>query len=130
MAAVVTDVTSCHTRAAALRRGRNGVFTLNAPESQSRRRLLKKLALAASVGTLASVPLRAADLPLLDVNDPAAKAVKYVEDTAKVKESQGNRCDACGLYAGKDGTVEGPCQIFKGKAVKAAGWCSAWVPQE
>ena len=101
---------------------------MNAPESQSRRRLLKKLALA--LGTLASVPLRAADLPLLDVNDPAAKAVKYVEDTTKVKESQGNRCDTCGLYAGKDGTVEGPCQIFKGKAVKAAGWCSSWVPQE
>jgi DNA-directed RNA polymerase subunit H (RpoH/RPB5) len=103
---------------------------LNAPESESRRRLLKKLALAASVSTLASAQLRAADLPLIDVNDPAAKAVKYVEDTKTVKESQGNRCDTCSLYAGKDGTTQGPCQILPGKAVKAAGWCTAWAPQE
>ena len=103
--------------------------SLNAPESESRRRLLKKLALAASVGTLATSQLRAADLPLIAESDPAAKAVKYVEDTTKVKEAQGNRCDTCALYAGKDGSVQGPCQIFKGKSVKAAGWCTAWAPQ-
>jgi hypothetical protein len=103
---------------------------LNAPESESRRRLLKQLALAASVSTLASTQLRAADLPLIDVNDPVAKAVKYVEDTKTVKESEGNRCDTCSLYGGKDGTTQGPCLIFKGKAVKAAGWCSSWAPQE
>jgi hypothetical protein len=102
---------------------------LNAPESESRRRLLKKLALAASVGSLASAQLRAADLPLIAESDPAAKAVKYVEDTTKANEAQGNRCDTCGLYSGKDGSTQGPCQIFKGKAVKAAGWCNAWVAQ-
>ena len=86
--------------------------------------------LAASVGTLTSTQLRASeDLPVLSVDDPAAKAVKYVEDTKKVKESDGNRCDTCSLYNGKDGVAQGPCQLFKGKAVKAAGWCSAWAPQ-
>ncbi|MEJ1963276.1 MAG: high-potential iron-sulfur protein [Gammaproteobacteria bacterium] len=102
---------------------------MNAPESESRRRLLRRLALAASVGSLASTPLLADELPLIAESDPAAKAVKYVEDTKKVKESEGNRCDTCSLYAGKDGAPQGPCQIFKGKSVKAAGWCTAWAPQ-
>ena len=103
---------------------------LSSPEFESRRRLLRNLALAASVGTIASTRLRAAEeLPLLSVDDPAAKAVKYVEDAKKVKEAQGNTCANCSLYNGKDGSVQGPCQIIKGKAVKAAGWCNAWAPQ-
>jgi hypothetical protein len=106
---------------------------VNPPDSTSRRRLLKRIALAASIGSVASATLRAADpppeLPLIPVSDPAAKAVKYVEDASKVKEAEGNRCDTCSLYSGKDGAAQGPCQIFKGKAVKAAGWCTAWAPQ-
>src|ERR1700752_4850006 len=99
---------------------------LSSPESESRRRLLRNIALAASVGTLATAQLRAAgELPLIAVDDPAAKAVKYVEDAKKAKEAQNNTCANCGLYTGKDGSVQGPCQIFKGKAVKAAGWCNA-----
>jgi len=27
------------------------------------------------------------------------------------------------------GSAQGPCQLFAGKQVKAAGWCSAWAPQ-
>ena len=104
--------------------------TLSSPESESRRRLLRNIALAASIGTLASTQLRAAeDLPLISVDDPAAKAVKYVEDAKKVKEAESNTCANCSLYNGKDGSPQGPCQIFKGKAVKAAGWCNAWAPQ-
>ncbi len=102
------------------------------PDSTSRRVLLKRIALAASIGAVATANLRAsdaADLPLIAENDPVATAVKYVEDGSKVKEAEGNRCDTCSLYAGKDGAVQGPCQIFKGKAVKAAGWCASWAPQ-
>src|SRR6185436_11366283 len=80
---------------------------LSSPESESRRRLLRTIALAASVGTLASTQLRAAEeLPLLAVDDPVAKAVKYVEDATKVKEAEGNNCANCSLYNGKDGTVQ------------------------
>jgi hypothetical protein len=101
---------------------------LSSPENESRRRLLRNIALAASA--IASTQLRAAEeLPLISVNDPAAKAVKYVEDAKKVKEAENNNCANCSLYNGKDGAVQGPCQIFKGKAVKAAGWCNAWAPQ-
>jgi hypothetical protein len=102
---------------------------VNQPDSTSRRDLLKRIALAASVGAVASTSARAQDLPLIAESDPVAKAVKYVEDASKLKEAEGNRCDTCSLYSGKDGAAQGPCQIFKGKAVKAAGWCSAWAPQ-
>jgi len=85
--------------------------------------------LAASVGTLAAATARAADDPLIAESDPVAKAVKYVEDATKVKESEGNRCDTCSLYTGKDGATQGGCTIFKGKQVKAAGWCASWAPQ-
>jgi hypothetical protein len=102
---------------------------LNSPESISRRTLLKRIALAASTGMVATANLRAADLPLIAENDPVAKAVKYIEDGTKAKEAEGHRCDTCSLYSGKDGAAQGPCQIFKGKAVKAAGWCASWAPQ-
>jgi hypothetical protein len=102
---------------------------VSAPEDLSRRRLFKRLALAASLGALASVPLRAAEAPLIAEDDPQAKAVKYVEDGTKVKEAAGNRCDTCSLYQGRDGAPQGGCQIFKGKDVKAAGWCASWAPQ-
>lgn len=100
----------------------------------SRRRVLRNIALAASVGTLvntlgATQGRAAEDLPLISESDPVAKAVKYVEDGSKVKEATGNRCDTCSLYQGKDGSAQGGCQLFKGKLVKAAGWCNAWAGQ-
>jgi len=91
--------------------------------------LLRKIALAASLSTLATAQLRADDMPLISEADPEAKAVKYVEDAAKAKEAAGNRCDTCSLYLGHDGSTQGGCQIFKGKQVKAAGWCASWAPQ-
>jgi hypothetical protein len=97
----------------------------------TRRHLLRRLAAAAS---LASVVIgrcaQAADAPLIAVDDPAAKAVKYVEDAAKSKEAKaGSTCANCGLYQGKEGARTGPCQLFPGKSVTAAGWCSSWAPQ-
>jgi len=67
---------------------------------------------------------------MLSVDDPAAKAVKYVEDATKAKRAAAdNTCANCGLYTGKTGDKAGPCQIFPGKRVVAAGWCSSWAPQ-
>jgi hypothetical protein len=72
----------------------------------------------------------AAPAPLLDPGSAEAKAVKYVEDASKASgATAGSRCANCGLYQGPDGSTEGPCQLFAGKAVKAAGWCSSWAPQ-
>jgi hypothetical protein len=83
---------------------------------------------------LAAARARAADAApaaaLLDAGSAEAQAVKYVEDAARASgATPGSRCANCGLYQGADGSIQGPCQIFPGKAVKAAGWCSSWAPQ-
>jgi High potential iron-sulfur protein len=101
--------------------------------SLSRRRLLQRVALGLSVAPMAAGPLRtalAAPAPLLPVSAPEAKAVKYVEDARTAKDAQpGNNCANCGLYQGAEGSTQGPCQLFPGKDVKAAGWCNKWAPQ-
>jgi High potential iron-sulfur protein len=103
-------------------------------ESMSRRRLLQRLALGVSLAPVAAVKVRgarAADaaLPLLSVGAPEAKAVHYTENAKTAKEAGANTCASCGLYQGANGSAQGPCQIFPGKAVKAAGWCSSWAGQ-
>jgi hypothetical protein len=99
----------------------------------SRRSLLRGVAAGATVTgftALHSRAARAADSPLISENDPAAKAVKYVDDASRAKGAKpGSTCANCGLYQGKDGAKSGPCQIFPGKSVTAAGWCSSWAPQ-
>ncbi|HUO20511.1 MAG TPA: high-potential iron-sulfur protein [Steroidobacteraceae bacterium] len=72
----------------------------------------------------------AAAEPLLDPGSAQARALKYVEDAAKASgAAAGSRCATCALYQGPYGSTQGPCQLFPGKAVKAAGWCSSWAPQ-
>jgi len=102
--------------------------------SLSRRRLLQRLALGVSLAPVAAATLRAkadeAELPLLPVSAPEAKAVHYVEDAKAAKGAAPDaNCANCGLYQGADGSAQGPCQLFPGKAVKAAGWCSSWAAQ-
>ena len=100
--------------------------------SVPRRRLLQRLALGACVLPLGSGvrSTLAASSPLLSVDAPEAKAVKYVEN-ARVAQgaASGSSCANCALYQGPDGSTQGPCQLFPGKDVKAAGWCSSWAPQ-
>ena len=113
---------------------KKSVTTIGALASPSRRRLLKRLALGAALLPVAEGAWGAAFAPaptaLLSVDAPEAKAVHYVED---VKDAQGatagSRCGNCGLYQGVNGATQGPCQLFAGKEVKEAGWCSSWVPQ-
>ena len=99
----------------------------------SRRRWLRSLALGVTVAPLAILWLReasGADGPLLNPAEPAAKAVRYVEDARRAKgATPGSTCANCALYLGATGSAQGACQIFAGKQVKAAGWCSSWAPQ-
>jgi High potential iron-sulfur protein len=101
--------------------------------SRSRRRLLQRLALGTSVVPLAAAAWRtslAASAPLLSVDAPEAKAVKYVEEAKGAQgATPGSNCASCALYQGPAGSTQGPCQLFPGKDVKAAGWCSSWAPQ-
>jgi len=102
-------------------------------DRQSRRRFVSKLLLGATLTPLATAHLtssRAADLPLLSPDDPEARKVKYTEDASTAKgATKGNNCGTCALYEGTYQSTQGPCQIFPGKHVKAAGWCSSWAPQ-
>jgi hypothetical protein len=99
----------------------------------SRRKLLTRLAVGVGLAPLAAVSVPralAAEAPLLAVSAPEAKAVKYVENAGQAKEAlPGNTCANCALYQGAYGSAQGPCQLFPGKDVKAAGWCSSWAPQ-
>jgi High potential iron-sulfur protein len=100
---------------------------------RSRRRLLQKLAIGVPLLPLAAYPLNAAlaaDAPLLSPDAKEAKAVKYVEDASKAQGAvPGSTCANCAVYQGHSGAPTGPCQIFPGKQVRAAGWCSSWAPQ-
>jgi hypothetical protein len=99
----------------------------------SRRRLVQRLALAAALTPVGAAAWRCAlagSAPLLSVSAPEAKAVKYVEDAKHAQgATPGSNCANCSLYQGAEGSVQGPCQLFSGKEVKAAGWCSSWAPQ-
>jgi len=73
-----------------------------------------------------------ADLPHLDVKDPAAVAQGYAEDAALVDQKKypkfvkGSSCDNCLLLQGKEGESYRPCDLFPGKSVSAKGWCNGW----
>lgn len=101
--------------------------------AMSRRSLLRSVAAGATLASVAALrpgTAGAADGPLISESDPTAKAVKYVDDVKKALGAKpGNTCANCALYQGKDGAKSGPCQIFPGKSVTAAGWCSSWAPQ-
>lgn len=99
------------------------------PVDESRRRLLKKVALGTVLIPIAGATLRAAaaDLPQVTADDPLAKALKYVSEAGKASEAKpGSTCANCALYQG--GTAaQGGCLLFPGKAVTAKGWCSSWT---
>lgn len=93
--------------------------------------------------TLAVVPVAAvltpsvagaSDMPQLAEDDPTAMALGYVHNADDVDQSKwtrfeaGQNCANCNLIQGDEGEWRG-CPIFAGKAVNAAGWCSAWVPK-
>lgn len=99
--------------------------------NHSRRHVLKRAALGALLLPLAALGARAAfaaDTPLVTEDDPTAKALKYVTDASKgVGAKPGSKCANCNFYQGAAGSAQGPCQLFPGKAVKAAGWCASWT---
>ena len=107
---------------------------MGAEITASRRALLQRVALGASLLVPLAIGVRrtarAAPAPLLSVSAPEAQAVKYVEDArAAPAATAGSNCASCALYQGPQGSTQGPCQLFPGKDVKAAGWCSSWAPQ-
>jgi hypothetical protein len=102
----------------------------------TRRVLVKNLAAAA--GAAAFLPSRravSAELPRLDVNDPAAVAQGYVlnasqADTKKYPQyTKGSNCENCLQLQGTAGNTYRPCTLFPGKLVSVAGWCKGWAAE-
>ena len=66
-------------------------------------------------------------------SDPQAKSLGYVANASKADKAKfpkfaaGENWGSWSLYQGKAGAPAGPCPIFAGKDVAAAGWCSAYV---
>ena len=99
-----------------------------------RRRLLKNVLLGMAVAPAAGWLVRAESAPVkLEVSDPQAKALGYVEDASQVDAKAnpnykpGQTCSNCLQAQGKPGDAQLPCNIFPGKLVQAKGWCKVWV---
>jgi hypothetical protein len=88
-----------------------------------------------SIGMGASLWLAraSADTPHLSTADPAAKAVGYTENAAKVDKTKypsfaaGQTCANCSLYQGKSSDAWGGCTLFADKLVAGPGWCSSYT---
>ena len=95
------------------------------------------LALAAPAfsATTAAPPKKAtaAVLPKLELDNPTAKALGYVEDTTKVNATKypnhkaDQICSGCSLWQGDVKSARNPCTIFPGKSVANKGWCASFA---
>ena len=103
--------------------------------SLSRRALVKTLSVAIAAASLGRRQARSAEPPKLDVKDPAAVALGYVENAAQVDVKKypafvkGSNCENCLQLQGKAGSDYRPCTLFPGKLVAVNGWCSSWTPE-
>ena len=105
--------------------------------SKIARRQFIQLSAVAAAGCLvqSSREARAQELPQLTEDDPMAQAMKYTNDASSVDPANRNNpaadqtCANCALVQGADGDAWRPCQIFPGKSVASAGWCSVWAPK-
>ena len=102
--------------------------------SLPRRRFLAGLAAGAAAIPLMRLNTARADQPHLSPTDPQASALHYTEDASKVDASKeasykkGDKCDNCALYQGDRSAKWGPCAVFPGHDVAAAGWCTSYAP--
>jgi hypothetical protein len=92
----------------------------NQIHNKGRRTILKGL-LAIPVVTIAGFH-STANAAMLTADDPTAKALAYTDKST----TEGQSCANCNLYQGGTAAT-GPCTIFPGKDVAAAGWCKSWV---
>ncbi len=105
-----------------------------------RRELVRAMVCGATLGTGALLwePASAAAAasapgPMVDATDPTAQALGYVPNAAKVDPKTnptymaGQHCAVCAQFQGKATDKQGPCVLFPGKQVYAAGWCRGWA---
>ena len=72
----------------------------------------------------------------VDLKDPSAVALKYVENASNAQRADkmgtaaaDQFCDNCRFYKVDSGNAaRGGCALFKNNLVAGKGWCAAWVP--
>ena len=96
------------------------------------RRHFLKVAAGVSLLPVVNLPAYAAEKVPLD--DPAAVALKYVEDANEAERADKmgvpgaeQLCSNCRFYK-VESDAWGPCQLFQNRLVAADGWCAGWVP--
>lgn len=105
--------------------------------SKIARRQFMQLSAAAAAGLVVAPgrEAQAQDMPRIEESDPVAQSLKYTHDASTVDPaSRANPapeqdCSNCALIQGDEGAEWRPCQIFPGKLVANAGWCSVWAPK-
>lgn len=105
--------------------------------SKIARRQFIQLSAVAAAGCLVrpGEEAHAQDMPKIEESDPVAQSLKYVHDASAVdpatraNPAADQTCANCALIQGDDGAAWRPCQIFPGKLVNSAGWCSVWAPK-
>jgi hypothetical protein len=130
------SITKCDT---AHRGDSPGNFLLNMAGMRqrtfSRRKMVKTLPLVAAAAAWAARQVLGAALDNLDVTEPKAAALGYVENAAQVDAKKypsyvrGSNCENCLQLQGTAGNSYRPCALFKGKLVSVSGWCSAWTAE-
>ena len=92
----------------------------------------------AATGGLALIPLISSTViaaEKMPLDDPAAKALKYVEDASQASgkvDKMGvagadQLCSNCRFYTAPNDEW-GPCLLFQNRLVAGKGWCTGWVP--
>ena len=101
----------------------------------TRRIMVRNLSFAAGLSAASWRSALCAAPARLDVKDPAAIALGYVESAAQVdikkypKYVQGSNCENCLQLQGTAGNTYRPCSLFPGKLVSVSGWCKGWTAE-
>jgi hypothetical protein len=101
---------------------------------EARRAMLKTSGFAAA-GLLLAWRTPAASAERLNVKDPEAAALGYVENSGQVDVKKyptyikGSNCENCLQLQGTPGNNYRPCSLFPGKLVSVSGWCSGWAAE-
>ena len=139
---------SSNTKASGNPKASSNPMAPSACKALTRRTVIKHLSVAAGIaGALpwrpahgeapGSAPGSApgAEPPRLDVKDPAAVALGYVEHASQIDAKKtpgyvpGSNCENCLQLQGVAGNNYRPCSLFPGKLVSVSGWCTGWTAE-
>ena len=103
----------------------------------TRRSFLKQSSALALIPLMPVASFEIAAANKVPLDDPAAKALRYVEDATLAKRADkmgvaaaDQVCSNCRLYITDDATAAwAPCQLFQNRLVAGPGWCAGWVPK-